>query len=75
VTTAPDQKETGKEDSMTPNLNERPRKQTPQRLRRYLDIARAEGTHPAVRTLIRRKPVESPKRTPAFLRIARGYSA
>ncbi len=60
---------------MTPTLTERPRKPTPQRLRRYLEIARAEGLHPAVDRLRKRTPGPAPKRTPAFLRIARGQSA
>jgi len=60
---------------MTPTLTERPRKPTPQRLRRYLEIARTEGTHPAIDSLRKRKQAASPKRTPAFVRIARGQLA
>ncbi len=61
---------------MKPHITDRPRSPTPQRMRRYLEIERASGQHPAVRALIKRpKPSDGPRRTPQFLRIARGYSA
>jgi len=63
------------EDRMKPHITDRPRSQTPQRMRRYLEIERSAGQHPAVHALGKRpKPSDGPRRTPQFLRIARGIT-